>query len=127
MGYWYDNVSFSILVGQTITSVRGLEKGSEEVYIETAEGGKYKMYHDQDCCESVDIEDLDGSDSDLVGGLVISAEEIEGDSGDNEYGSYTWTFYKIDTDKGGVFIRWLGESNGYYSESVSFVDLNKEH
>lgn len=37
--------------------------------------------------------------------------------------SGTWTFYKFATAKGYVTVRWLGESNGYYGEDVSFCDV----
>ena len=125
----YDKeVEFSVLNGQTIKSVEGFEKGSDEIKFITEEGNIYKMYHEQDCCEGVDIEDIEGDLSDLVGGLVVSAEEVKDyDNGhpadyDENYGeSYTWTFYKIQTTKGHVWIRWLGESNGYYSEGVNFI------
>lgn len=39
--------------------------------------------------------------------------------------SFTWTFYLIQTNKGHVTLRWLGSSNGYYSESVRFARVDK--
>lgn len=84
----------------------------------------YVLMHDQDCCESVYIDDIEGNLDDLIGTPIIDAEEVcntEDTFGREMYESFTWTFYKFKTIKGYVTIKWLGESNGYYSESV---DLN---
>lgn len=127
---------FSELVGRTITEIFGCEKGSEEILFRTSDGMKWRMFHSQDCCETVDIEDIAGDINDLLDSPVLLAEEVSLDNQPAPDGSvpeypesYTWTFYKIATIKGHVTLRWLGESNGYYSESVEFerVGGNSAH
>lgn len=114
------------LVGKTLLEVTGIEKESTEIRFYTTCGKIYLMYHEQDCCECVDLEDFEGDPEDLRDAIVISAEEREvelsqSDFPENQYfESATATFYDIQTTKGSMWLRWLGESNGYYSESVSF-------
>jgi hypothetical protein len=126
-----EEVEISALVGKTIKQITGLEEGSEKVNIYTECGEHYIFHHKQDCCEQVTIIDFDADVEELVGGHIVSAEEVsnshdEYDGSDKPYTcseSWTWTFYKIETNKGGIFMRWLGESNGYYSESVDLFRL----
>ena len=118
------------LLGKTLTKV--VNKDNEELLFECSDGTSYSMYHYQDCCESVYIEDIVGDLEDLVGSPILLAEEVsnyeptsekdvELTNGCNEWGSCTWTYYKFATIKGYVDIRWFGSSNGYYSESVNFI------
>lgn len=89
---------------------------------------RFRMYHSQDCCESVALEDISGDFGDLIGSPIVEAEAVT-NSEDNppQYAeSFTWTFYKLGTIKGHVTLRWLGESNGYYSEEVDIADMQKE-
>lgn len=93
----------------------------EELHFCLENGETYIFYHEQDCCESVTIDDICGELSDLVGSPITMAEEVTHESTDTEYGdSQTYTFYKFATAKGYVTVRWYGTSNGYYSESVDF-------
>jgi len=115
---------FEDLLGVTLKSV---VRESNERIVFTEESGKvWYMYHSQDCCESVTIDDIAGDLNDLVGTPIIRAEENswnknpEGVKVPEYQDSFTWTFYRIGTAKGTVVIRWYGESNGYYSESVDF-------
>ena len=120
---------FESLVGHTIHRIEGAKEDSEEVTI-FASGVLVTLNHHQDCCESVYVSQVDGDVRDLIGEEVRLAEEVQSgsceSSGTDEYGrprcgheSCTWTFYKLRTHKGDVTIRWLGTSNGYYSESVN--------
>lgn len=129
------------LVGKVLNEVI-LDRQKNTIKFVDDTGDEYLMYHQQDCCESVGIEDICGDLQDLVGSPILVAEEVSNEmfeedwkrqekermekarSADEFYclsDSYTWTFYKFATAKGYVDIRWYGESNGYYSESVDFV------
>lgn len=137
-------MEIEILIGKTLSSVT---KVDNEIVFKVSDDEQYKLYHSQDCCESVTIEDIEGDITDLVGKPILQAEEITNEDFEsnflasfdrkNEYGSKvdkdgnykpescTWTFYKLATIKGYVTIRWYGESNGYYSESVDFTKMKE--
>lgn len=109
-------VAFESLVGKTFKSV---VNSGDKLDFETIDGEKYKMFHQQDCCEHVSIEDIVGDLNDLIGSPILAASETS-----NQGDSQTWTYYSIATIKGAVSIRWYGESNGYYSESVDLIRVS---
>ena len=141
------NTQISVLLNEIITNIDKID--NDELIFTLQSGVQYRMYHSQDCCESVGIEDIDGDLQDLIGSPITQAEESSSNehtlerqadeekqkaeaeakgeywySGDE---SFTWTFYKLATVKGYVTIRWYGSSNGYYSESVDFVKVGSEN
>lgn len=117
-------INISTFLGKTIIKVSGGHKGSEEIIFEMSDGTSYRMFHWQDCCEHVSVEDVDGDLQELIGNQILLAEEVSNSSENtSDYDSCTWTFYKLSTVKASCTIRWLGISNGYYSESVDIVQL----
>ena len=106
------------MLGKTFTKVYQRDNAGDELVFENDEES-YVFYHCQDCCEEVYIESITGDLKDLEGVPLDRVEESSGEIED-AYESGTWTFYKFATIKGYVDVRWVGESNGYYSESVYF-------
>jgi hypothetical protein len=111
----------SDLVGLTMASVQA---SGDEMLFEAVGGRSFRLYHNQDCCESVAIEEIHGDLSDLVGVPILSAEESTNEDNPPKHAeSWLWTFYRFTTINGSVTVRWLGESNGYYSERVDFAEV----
>ena len=100
LGIYYDEENFQILT----------------------DDGVYAFYHEQSCCESVWLTQVDGISDKIIGSRIVIAEVVT-DEKDTEYGHITWSFYKIGTNKGMIDFRWCGESNGYYSEAVDLVKI----
>ena len=123
-------MNIQALVGKTLTVIAPSDD-KERIVFECSDGSEYVMFHSQDCCESVKVEDICGDLSDLVGSPIIEAEEVVSQNAHPEGvrppeyqdESFTWTFYKLVTAKGRVTIRWYGDSNGYYSEDVDFDEI----
>ena len=114
-------VKFEELLGKTLTEI-SVSKSKDEIFFHTDKEITYRMFHYQDCCESVEIDDINGDLDNLIGNPILIAEEsTNSDNPQSQYDeSFTWTFYKLATVKGYVDIKWYGESNGYYSEEVDF-------
>lgn len=119
---------FADLLHKTITNIN-VDRTLNEIRFQISDGSIYLLFHEQDCCEIVVIEDICGDLDDLINSPITLAEEStsfphpESFTVKSLQGSFTWTFYKLATVKGYVTIRWFGESNGYYSESVQFIKL----
>lgn len=111
-----------------VVKVEGCFRDSERMLIYCKNGKVVEFFHDQECCESVWIEDGEM----LLNGIDIFTDcewcKLEIAEQSDEYedckpipkhdDSFTWTFYKFTTNKGYDTIRWYGTSNGCYSESV---------
>jgi len=113
----------SELAGKEIVDIVGMEKDSEEVTITTQCGTKFYFFHEKDCCEAVRLIDFE-CDAEL-GATIISAELVHSEAAEEDLDKYNqvgiWSFYKIETTTGGIWMRWLGESeHRFYSIEVEF-------
>lgn len=117
---------FSDLVGHTIVKID--REDSDYIGFTLEDGTKCHLYHEQDCCENVRVDETKGRLSDLLGQVIIKATEDNNEREQDKLidnscsswrDSWTRTTYTLETVDNKVVISWLGESNGYYSEDVN--------
>ena len=104
-------INIDQIKGMTITAV--VYKESNESLLIHLNTHVLEMIHHQGCCETVYLADVVGSFEDLIGyPLLEASESIVEDM------SSTASSYNFRTVKVSVQLRWVGGSNGYYSETV---------
>ena len=118
----YTECELSILIGETIIQI---ELSRNEITFHCISGFQVRMNHQQECYESVWIEDITGDLNGLIGNPILQAECVSNES-HTEENYYKCTFYKLATIKEYVTLRWLGESNGYYACDVIVTALIKD-
>lgn len=97
----------------------------DSVLITTECGRQFLITHNQQCCENVFQESVDGKWESLIGKVIVhvSQSESPGDDDDGLLLSQTNTTIILAVDDSTVISRWVGTSNGYYSERVDILEL----
>lgn len=128
-------MDITALIGSTIHKVEHLRKFSEYIRFHTSTG-VYIMEHNQSCCESVYLDDVDEEYTEYLTDAKVlhayesrspvSIDELSRDTFTNDIELAQWTFYTIITNKGTVVLRWIGVSNGSYSVDVEFFLIGED-
>ena len=114
------------MIGKTTVQVEQTDFGhTDNLIFYMDDGTIFRMFHDQDCCESVYLADVVGDFDDLLGHPLLVAQGRTGKppEEDDDSESSTWTYYNFATIRGHVHLRWYGTSNGYYSETACICEL----
>lgn len=136
-------IPFSVLVGKTFTKIEIDKNYSKSILFTCSDGSEYSMYHAQDCCEQVRLEEVIGDVEDLLNTPICIAEgtcnaknECNSENGllyvgyddGAEDDFYTWTFYTLRTQKGTVVLRWKGDNgeSDCYSAVVMLEEVSEE-
>ena len=114
-GQYASTSKFEQIQGMTITAV--VYKEVNESLLIHLNTHVLEMLHHQDCCETVYLADVVGSFDDLIGYPLLEVSESIVDIATADMSS-TASYYNFKTIKASVQLRWVGESDGYYSETV---------
>lgn len=98
--------------------VKYVDIDKEEMKITCEDNSVFTFYHEQDCCENVYIADTVGDPMSLKGWRLLLVDMDAEMESDFSFESRTVTTVRFVTDENTVSVRWIGESNGYYSERV---------
>lgn len=125
------------LKGSTLVFAQhmSLDRGDEDQIVMLTTDGRCWRFCDRcddDGCERrLEIESVVGDLADLIGEPLLVTEEVvhhnetpKGTVRTSGMESFTWTCYKLATRVGYVDVRWHGQSNGNYSESVSLEQIS---
>lgn len=115
MSYWRSKqVEIEDFVGLTFTKV------DADGTFYTAEK-KYDMYHSQDCCERVVLDETVGNINDITDEVITDAFTTDdgAEDDDRSYEYVEYTNFHVVSAKGTVVFRWIGSGNGYYGTGVS--------
>ena len=130
-----EHVDFEDLKGLTITKVEMLISDAKwqknydnqinQVLLTMSDGSRYLLYHEQDCCEDVYLEQIIGYPEHLIGSEILEAKTESDEFGDMGDDVTELTFHHVKTAKGTVVFKWNGSSNGYYNMGVWQVKLRE--
>jgi hypothetical protein len=121
--------SIDDVIGKKIIEVTGGRVGDESFTLMFEDGTGITFCHDQDCCEHVSIDDVEGDIKGMAGQTLLKCSyttSVNEDPQSDWDDSWTWTFYHFATCNGYVDMKWYGTSNGCYSERVD-VKLYDEY
>ena len=101
------------LLNRTIKSIYV----GDETYINCTDGSEWRFYHEQDCCESVALDEKVSLNP--ITPCTILDVSYACETGEESWGD-TWTrsTYSLVTSEGPMILVFHGQSNGYYSEDV---------
>lgn len=124
-------MNLDIILWKTITDVK--VENNDCIIFTCDDGSCFEASHMQDCCEEVKIYDINEDLSCLIGEEIIGVKEEESKIWPNDVGkenfcidSFTWTTHTFQTSKNTVIVRWIGLSNGFYSEKIHFTRTHKQ-
>ena len=86
---WRDlHVDVNDMIGKTFSKVTS----DSDIVTFSNDEVRYTLYHNQDCCETVEVEDIIGDLEDLIGWpMLVSREDSNADGPELNKESYTCT------------------------------------